>query len=89
MDAFNIFRIVRHYFEFPAKVADMVIDSLAGIVVKILFPHDIYDYFIGEYTLRVHDQQGEYIKLLCGQFDFLPGDADNSLFQAKIQVALS
>ena len=88
MDAFNIFRTVRRCFEFPAKVADMVVDSLAGIVIKSLMPYEVYNHFIGEYTLGVHDQQGEYVKLLYGQFDFLPADRDNSLFQAKVQITL-
>ncbi len=65
----------------------MVVDSFAGIVIKILMPHDVYDHFIGEYTLGVHDQQGEYVKLLCGQFDFLPRDADNAVLQTKMQIS--
>ena len=80
MDAFDIFRTVRHYFEFPAKVTDMVVDSFAGIIIGILMPHEVYNHFIGEYTLGIHNQQGKYVKFLCGQFDFSPRDTDNAVF---------
>ncbi len=56
MNALYIVGYVRLNFEFLAKVADMVVNGLPGIVVAVLMPYDVYNHFIGEYTLGIHYQ---------------------------------
>ncbi len=49
----------------------MVVDSLAGIVGVLFFPHQIYKHFIGEYSLRILYEQREDFKFLDRQRDYL------------------
>ncbi len=56
MNTLYIVGYVRLNFEFLAKVADMVVNGLPGIVVAVLMPYDVNNHLISKHTLRVHNQ---------------------------------
>ena len=88
-DAVNAPDVVRRFwrnFQLVPKVADMIIDCPAGVVVKIFVPYQIYYHVIGEYPARIHDEQGEDVKLFHCQHDLSFTDIYNPVFQTEIQI---
>lgn len=65
----------------------MVANGLLNIAVELYIPDPFRNHGVGNHTVGIHNQQGEYVKLFRRQTDFMATNTYRPAFQAEIQVS--
>lgn len=88
MYAPDVVRRLRRNPELTPEIADMVADCSVGVVIQIFVPYKVNNHVVSKNPAGIHDEQGEDVKLLRCQPDFLSMNRNEPLLQAEVQFSI-